>query len=215
MNPIFRKKRAKLVAFIEHLDDGIGKVIEALKTSGQYENTIIVFSSDNGGLLADEANNGPLRDGKQSVYEGGIKVPTAVVWPGQIAAGSQVDNRLLSMDLFPTLLAAANIKVDHEIEGIDFLPLLNGENQQTDDRPVFFSRREGNMRYGGKTIEAVRLGDWKLLQNDPFGPRELYNLKDDPMEANDLFDTEKEKARELSKLLMKHLQKAGQVPWQP
>ena len=133
--PNISEKRAKLVAFIEHLDEGIGKVIAALKASGQYENTIIVFSSDNGGLLSDAANNGRLRDGKQSVYEGGIKVPTAVVWPGTITAGSRADNRLLSMDLFPTLLAAANIKVNHEIEGIDFLPLLNGENQETDDRP--------------------------------------------------------------------------------
>ena len=82
--------------------------------------------------------------------------------------------------------------------------------------PVFFSRREGNMRYGGKTIEAVRLGDWKLLQNDPFGPRELYNLKEDPLEEEDLFDVEKEKVRELNQLLIKHFAKSsGRVPWQP
>jgi arylsulfatase A-like enzyme len=212
--PNISEKRAKIVAFIEHMDHGIGQVIEALKTSGQYENTLIVFSSDNGGLLQDAANNGPHRDGKGSVYEGGLKVPTAIVWPGKIKAGSRVENRLLSMDIFPTLLAAADIQAEQEIEGINFLPLLRGETMETDDRPVFFSRREGNMRYGGKTIEAVRLGDWKLLQNSPYGPRELYNLKNDPLEQHDLFKVEGEKVKELNALLMDHLQKAGQVPWQ-
>ena len=71
--PQLSEKRAKLVAFIEHLDDGIGQVIQALKESGEYDNTIIIFTSDNGGLLRDEANNGPLRDGKQAVYEGGLR----------------------------------------------------------------------------------------------------------------------------------------------
>ena len=75
-----------------------------------------------------------------------------------------------------------------------------GETQSTEDRPVFFSRREGGTRYGGKTIEAVRLGDWKLLQNDPFGPRELYNLKEDPLEENNLIEEEVEKFRELNAL---------------
>lgn len=207
-------KRARLVAFIEHLDNGIGQVIRTLKETGQYDNTIIAFTSDNGGLLRDGANNGPLRDGKQSVYEGGIKVPAAVVWPGRIAAGSRSHTRFLTMDLYPTLLEAAGISFDHPIEGISFLPTLSGQTQDTEDRPVFFTRREGNMRYGGKTIEAVRLGDWKLLQNSPFAPRELYNLREDPLEENDLTEAEPEKFRELNKLLMKHIQQGGRIPWQ-
>lgn len=206
--------RAKLVAFIEHMDDGIGQVIKALKESGQYDNTIIVFSSDNGGHLPSKANNGPLRDGKQSMYEGGLKVPTAISWPGKIAAGSMSENRYLSMDLYPTLLALAGMEPKDNIEGQNFLPeLLNG-SQADFDRPVYFTRREGGTRYGGQSIYAVRLGDWKLLQNSPYEAYELYNLKDDPQEQNNLMEEEPEKYEELNKLMMQHIQKGGQVPWQ-
>lgn len=212
--PRLSEKRAKLVAFIEHLDDGIGQVIQALKDSGQYDNTIIVFTSDNGGLLRDAANNGPLRDGKQSVYEGGLKVPTVMVWKDKVLAGSSSAYKALSMDLFPTLVEAAGLKATHPIEGKSFLPTLLGQEQSDADRPLFFSRREGGSRYGGLTIQAVQLNNWKLLQNSPFAPQELYNLAEDPAEENNLIDTEKEKFRELNALLRKHLQEAGKVPWQ-
>lgn len=207
-------KRAELVAFIEHLDDGIGKVIQSLKDMGAYENTIIVFTSDNGGRLADEANNGPFRGGKQSVYEGGIRVPAGVTWPGNIQEGSSSKRIILTMDLFPTLLEAARISYNGPLNGRSFLPALLGADQPERDEPLFFTRREGGMRYGGLTIQAVRLGDWKLLQNSPFEARELYNLKRDPREQNNLIREYPEKTRELNTLMMKHLQKAGSVPWQ-
>ncbi|NET35751.1 MAG: sulfatase-like hydrolase/transferase [Cyanothece sp. SIO1E1] len=212
--PGLSEKRAKLVAFIEHLDDGIGQVIQALKDSDQYDNTIIVFTSDNGGLLRDAANNGPLRDGKQSVYEGGLKVPTVMVWKDKVLAGSSTGYKALSMDLFPTLVEAAGLKTTHAIEGKSFLPTLLGQEQSDANRPLFFSRREGGSRYGGLTIQAVQLNNWKLLQNSPFAPQELYNLADDPAEENNLIHTEKEKFRELNALMRKHLQEAGKVPWQ-
>ncbi|MDW3649035.1 MAG: sulfatase-like hydrolase/transferase [Bacteroidia bacterium] len=212
--PQLSDKRAELVAFIEHLDDGIGQVVEALKKSGQYENTIIVFSSDNGGLLGDAANNGPLRDGKQSVYEGGLKVPTFISWEGKIKAGTTTDYRALSMDLYPTLLDLIGGKMEHAIEGKSFAKLLLGEDMSDADRPLFFSRREGGRRYGGLTIQAVQLNGWKLLQNSPFAPQELYYLPEDPLEENNLIEEETDKYQELNALLMKHLQKAGQVPWQ-
>ena len=167
--PQLSEKRAKLVAFIEHLDDGIGQVINALKETGEYDNTIIVFTSDNGGLLRDEANNGKLRDGKQSVYEGGLKVPTFVVWKdGNVTAGSHSDYKAVTMDLYPTLVEAVGGTVNHSIEGKSFLPVLKGESLSDKDRPLFFTRREGGARYGGLTIQAVQLNDWKLLQNSPF-----------------------------------------------
>lgn len=212
--PDLSDKRAKLVAFIEHLDDGIGQVIQALKESGQYDNTIIVFTSDNGGLLGDEANNGPLRDGKQSVYEGGLKVPTVLVWKDKIIAGSHSNYKALSMDLFPTLLEAAGLQATHPIEGVSFFPTLMGEAQSDQDRPLFFSRREGGLRYGGLTIQAVQLNNWKLLQNSPFAPQELYHLTEDPAEQNNVIESEPEKFKELNVLLMKHLQAGGKVPWQ-
>ena len=206
--------RAKLVAFIEHMDDGIGQVIDALKASGQYDNTLIIFSSDNGGHLPSQANNGPLRDGKQSMYEGGLKVPTAMSWPGKIPAGSVAEQMNLSMDVYPTLLEIAGLEPRQPIEGRSFLPVMLGENAPAEERTLYFTRREGGTRYGGQSIYAVRKGDWKLLQNSPYEPYELYNLIEDPQEKNNLMDSEEEKYRELNKLMMEHIQTGGQVPWQ-
>lgn len=212
--PEITETRAELVAFIEHMDDGIGKVINALKESGQYDNTLIIFSSDNGGHLPSEANNGPLRDGKQSMYEGGLKVPTCVSWPGKITAGSVSGQSHLSMDLYPTLLELAGLSPKDSIEGQSFLSeLLSGDSEDR-ERPMYFTRREGGTRYGGQSIYAVRLGDWKLLQNSPYEGYELYNLQDDPQEKNNLIEQESEKYEELNRLLMKHIQQGGQVPWQ-
>lgn len=213
--PQISDTRAKLVAFIEHMDDGIGQVIHALKESGQYENTLIIFTSDNGGHLPSEANNGPWRDGKQSVYEGGLRVPACPVWEGKIKEGSVSDESLLTMDIFPTVLHAAGADWNPKIEGKSFLNIMTGETDTVAERPLFFSRREGNMRYRGQTIEAVRMGDWKLLQNNPFEPQELYNLKEDPYETNNLIDQNWDKVKELNSLLMKHKQIRGAVPWQP
>jgi arylsulfatase A-like enzyme len=115
-NPGMNEKRARLVALIEHLDDGIGKVVNALKQSGQYENTIIVFTSDNGGHLPDLANNGPVRDGKQSMYEGGLRVPTVISWPNKIPKGATSSHVNLSMDIYPTILDLVGAKFSHKIE---------------------------------------------------------------------------------------------------
>jgi arylsulfatase A-like enzyme len=207
-------KRAKLVALIEHMDDGIGRVVDCLDKHTGNRPTLIVFSSDNGGQLNAGANNGPLRDGKQSVYEGGLKVPTGVVWTGQIEAGSRSAFRAMSMDIFPTLCDAAGVQIQHKIDGVSFLPMLRGEEQPELRSHWFFRRREGNARYAGKTIEAVRCGDWKLLQNSPFQPLELYNLAEDPLEENNLASKNAKAFRELSAALRKEIQRYGTVPWQ-
>ena len=214
--PNLSEKRAKLVAFIEHLDDGIGQVIEALKATGQYDNTLIVFTSDNGGLLRDEANNGPLRNGKQSVYEGGLRVPTCFVWKeGGIEPGSTNSTPTISMDLFPTFLEVAMDTIGYSNNGQSLLPLLKGQTSQfPSDRPLYFVRREGGTWYGGLTIQAVQYEDWKLLQNSPFERPELYNLAEDPYEKNNLIEDQPEKYRSLNAMMMKFIQAGGQVPWQ-
>jgi arylsulfatase A-like enzyme len=141
--PGIQERRAKLVAFIEHMDDGIGKVIHALKETGQYENTLIIFSSDNGGHLPDLANNGPLRDGKQSMYEGGLRVPTAITWPGKIRSGSVSDQVNLSMDIYPTLLEVAGVGLDHTIEGRSFLnTLLGNQPRRKHGRSILRGEKE-------------------------------------------------------------------------
>ncbi len=206
--------RAKLVALVEHMDDGIGKVLAALESSGHADNTIVVFTSDNGGQVDVAANNGPLRDGKQSVYEGGLKVPTAVVWPGKIRAASVTPFRAMSMDILPTLFAAAGITVPHAIEGRSFLPTLHRESQPQLRERMFFCRREGGLRYGGKTIEAVIEGPWKLLQNSPFQPLELYNLDEDPAEKVELAMKQPKIVNRLNAALRRQLQRGGSIPWQ-
>lgn len=206
--------RAKLVALIEHLDDGIGKVLATLRKTGLDKTTLIIFTSDNGGQLNVGANNGPLRDGKQSMYEGGIRVPTCAVWPGKIAAGATSDQRVATMDIFPTLCQAAGIKIEHPIDGVSILPILLGQQDQLEERDLFFHRREGGTRYGGLIINAVIRGQWKLLQNSPFAPQELYQLDSDPDESNNVIQNNKRKFQELADALRAQVQRGGAVPWQ-
>ncbi len=212
--PGIDEMRAKLVALIEHMDNGIGQVIQTLKATGQYANTLIIFTSDNGGHLPSHANNGPLRDGKQSMYEGGLRVPTCIVWPGKIKAGTESDQINLSMDLYPTFLQVAGVQLDHPIEGRSFLPTLLGKEPAPETRTLYFMRREGGTTYGGNCIYALRIGDWKLVQNSPYAPLELFNLKSDPREQSDVISQQPKVYHQLNDSLMWYIQKGGQVPWQ-
>jgi arylsulfatase A-like enzyme len=207
-------RRASLVALIEHLDENIGHVLSCLKDEGLDKNTLVVFTSDNGGQLNVGANNGPWRDGKQSVYEGGLLVPACVVWPDRITAGSRTEQPVITMDLFPTICEAAGISAPESIDGRSFLPTLLQQNQTIGERDLFFHRREGGSRYGGLTIQAIRRGRWKLLQNSPFQPQELYDLENDPAEINNVIDRHPNIYSQLNASLMKHIQRGGQVPWQ-
>lgn len=207
-------KRAKLVALIEHLDHGIGQVIDSLKANDQWENTLTIFVSDNGGQLNVGGNCGNLRGGKQDMYEGGLKVPACAVWPGVIEAGKASEFPFLTMDLFPTTIEAAGGKSPGGIEGKSILPLLNTGTQKAFERDVFFTRREGNQKYMGDSSWAMRRGPWKLLKNVPDGPWELYNLDSDPLEATDLRKKNPQKFNELSKAMRAQIQRGGSVPWQ-
>ncbi|MGD8499187.1 MAG: sulfatase-like hydrolase/transferase [Phycisphaerales bacterium] len=210
--PGISDKRAKLVALIEHLDDGIGKVIAALKDCAVSDNTLVIFTSDNGGQLNVGANNGSLRAGKQDMYEGGIRVPMCAVWPGRIKPGSRSERIALTMDLFPTICEAAGANINQQINGRSILPTLLGKSQPAEDRFLFWVRREGG-HYGGRAYYAVRYGDHKLVQNSPFEPMQLYNLRADPQEQNPLG----KKHRMYQKLfaaLRNHIIEAGAVPWE-
>jgi len=205
-------KRTKLVALIEHLDQGIGKVIDTLKNTGLSDNTLVIFTSDNGGQLSVGANNGPLRAGKQDMYEGGIREPMCAVWPGKIEAGSRSDRVSLTMDLFPTICEAAGVNVTHEIDAKSILPTLLGQSQPEEDRFLFWVRREGG-HYGGRAYYAARYGDFKLVQNTPFEPLELYNLQEDPREEKPLGNNHP-MYKKLFLALRDHISQAGAVPWQ-
>ena len=206
--------RANLVALIEHLDDGIGKVIQSLKKSGKFENTLIVFMSDNGGLISNGSNNGDLRGTKTGMYEGGIRIPACVSWPKHIAPNSSNNERVISMDIFPTIIDIIGIKNNSTIDGVSLLPLITAKTVTNKPRNLFFTMRDGGVKMGGQTTQALISGDWKILQNTPFQPYELYNLKSDPSEQQNLADIEVKKFQELQKLMVQHIKIGGRVPWQ-
>ena len=207
--------RARLVALIEHLDEGVGRVMEALRENGQDTRTLVVFTSDNGGELRVGANCGPLRGGKREMYEGGIRVPMAAVWPGKIRPGSSSNRLALTMDLFPTICAVAGVKVESEIDGVSLFRTLVGQMAPPLERELFWVRREGGRRHQGQDYYAVRRGRWKLMQNSPFEPYKLFNLRDDPLEEHDLAEQDPGVYMSLSQALRRHIQKSGAVPWQP
>lgn len=213
--PNISVKRAKLVALIEHLDSGIGRVLSTLDRTGLATNTLVIFTSDNGGVLSNGANNGPWRGGKGEMYEGGLRVPGAARFPGKIRPGSHTDRMTLTMDIFPTVCAAMGVQPPPNLDGVGFFPTLLGDSSTEPKRDLYFVRREGGPAYGGKTIEAFRRGDWKLLQNSPFAPFELYDLKSDPQEKTNLTVHEQPVFNQLEIGLRKQIQIGGQTPWQP
>ena len=216
--PDLGDQRARYVALVEHMDAGIGRVLQALKDTGADSNTLVIYTSDNGGQLDVGAYNGPLRGAKQDMYEGGIRVPCFATWPGRIPAGLVSDQMAMISDLLPTACEAAGIEVDHEIEGRSFLPTLLGEEQDFSDRSYYWVRREGgasgDRRYLGQDYHAVRRGDLKLLHNDPFAPLELFDIADDTQEENELSGAQPDDFKELSQLMQRQVQQAGGVPWQ-
>ena len=207
------EKRLKNVALVEHLDYGIGRVLDALEETGLAKNTVIAFASDNGGSLPHAQNNDPWRDGKQSHYDGGIRVPFLMRWPGVIKPGSECDYNGLNFDLFPTFVSAAGGKVTGGLDAVSLMPLLKGQKMDS-GRELYFVRREGGNRYGGKSYQALIHDGWKLMQNTPFSSLELYNLKEDPCEQNNLAGKNRKKANLLLGRMRKHIQRAGAVPWQ-
>ena len=220
--PRLEHKRARNVALVEHLDSGVGGVLGALGETGLAENTLVFFTADNGGSLAHGQSNGRWRDGKQSHYEGGLRVPFLVRWPGRVAPGATSDAPGLIFDVFPTCLAAAGIERPAGIDAVSLLPAFDaslrtvGDSPDPDDgeREFYFVRREGGGHYGGKSYEAIIRGRWKLLQNEPSGRFELYDLVDDPLEQTDLASSHPEQLRILSSALRLHIQRGGRVPWQ-
>ena len=210
--PGISEKRAKNVALVEHLDFGIGRVLQALDDTKQDKNTLIIFSSDNGGHLPSGASNGNLRGGKQDMYEGGVKVPACFVWKDAIKSGTVCKNLGLTMDIFPTLCEITGIQIPQNLNGISLYRSLQEKDQVTDSRVVYFMRREGGF-YGGLCYYAARQGQYKLLQNTPFEPMQLFNLETDPGERIPLKSTS-EKFKDLKYRISQHIREAGKIPWQ-
>ena len=212
--PDMDDKRVKLAALIEHMDAGIGRVVQSLKDNGIYDNTLVIFTSDNGGRTDLGANHLYLRGAKQHMYEGGIREPMCAVWPGVIKADSTGSGVAMTMDLFPTICEAVGVPVEHEIDGMSILSAFKGEGPAGDpDRTLFWVRREG-YDYGGRDYFAARRGPWKLVQDQPFQSYELFNLEDDPSEKHPITDPNHPQYKFLKDKLREHIQQAGRIPWQ-
>ena len=206
-------KRAKLVALIEHLDDGIGRLIGAIREAGIYENSLIMFVSDNGGQVGIGGSNGELYGSKGQMYEGGLRVPFCAVWPEKIERGLRNSKCVaMTMDLFPTICEVAKASFRHEIDGESILPVLLNQSERLGNRYMFWVRREGG-DYGGRAFYAARDGDWKLLQNNAFEPMRLYNLAKDPHEQESL-SKEKTIYARLYGELQNHIMRSERVAWQ-
>ena len=187
--------RDTLLAMGKRMDDAIGKVIATLKAEGVWENTLLFFISDNGGPLAQSAVNTPLRGGKHQDYEGGIRVPFLVCWPGKLQPGES-QAVVSSLDFLPTALAAAGVaQVDAKpFDGKNILPLLQGVRGETTPEPR-------NLFWSSGSEEgwwAVRSGDWKLVGEK--ARVSLFDLNKDVSEKNDLAKQMPEKVAELTKL---------------
>ncbi len=177
---------------------------------GLAQNTIVVFASDNGGFIDVDrksgqtvpvTNNAPLRSGKGSCYEGGIRVPWIIRWPGVAARDVQCDEPVVVMDLFPTLLHAAGVALaaDKEIDGVDLLSLLKNPNQKLERDALFFHYPH---YYSTTTpVSAIRAGDWKLLEYFEDNHVELYNLQQDLGETTDLAEQKPKQASQLRERL--------------
>lgn len=187
-------KRRTFCAMLSALDDAVGQVLQSLAKNGLAENTLIFFISDNGGPTPQtSASNGPLRAVKGTVYEGGIRVPFFLKWPGHIAPGTVCDTPVIALDMLPTALTAAGVATDDPLlEGRDLVTYLNGTRDQPLHEALYW--RFGEQR-------AVRKGDWKLLvSKSGDGTPELYNLRDDIGEAKNLAASEPTRAAELQAL---------------
>lgn len=212
--PDISPQRAKYIALVEHMDAGIGRVLDTLEETGQLSNTLVIYTSDNGGDMKVGAHNGTLRGQKGDMYEGGIRVPACAMWPGHIPEGHVTEQVAMLMDLFPTVCEVADVQFTHEIEGRSIWRTLQGERQDFSERVLYWLRREGNQRFLGQCQHAIRRGDIKLLHNSPFEPLELYNLSTDALETTNGAQAEPELFREMSGLFQVETQKAGSVPWQ-
>ena len=209
-NPVY-------AAMIASVDESVGRIMKLLDELKLAENTVLIFSSDNGGVggyeregikkAGDITDNAPLRSGKGSLYEGGTRVPFIVRWPGQIKPGSQCDVPSIHVDLMPSLAEVAGATLpDQPLDGESLAPLWTGKAIGL-KRKAIFQHFPGYLGAGIDTwrttpVSLIQAGDWKLMKYLEDNHLELYNLKEDTGEKNNLAATQPEKAKELHDQLL-------------
>lgn len=210
---------ARYASLVEGMDKSLGDILQFLDERHLTHNTVVLFMSDNGGLSTSPArsapahtHNLPLRAGKSSVYEGGIREPMLVRWPGVIKPGSVTDQYVIIEDFFPTILAMANVQkpeLHQTVDGVPFLPLLKNPNQRNQTRPLIWHHPHRWIPQEGPLVSwasAIRQGDWKLVYDHRRERLELYNLKTDVGEQRDVATQNPKKVLELARLFTERLQ---------
>lgn len=208
-------------AMIQSVDESLGKLVKALKAEGIYNNTVIILTSDNGGLSNKGVENKrglstaniPARAGKGHLYEGGIKVPFIVFWPEVVKPDSHSNQVTVNVDLYPTMLDMAGIKnTNKDIDGVSIVPQLEGAKPVK--RTVFWhSPMPRTFQTGDQACTAIRVGNYKLLDFYPKHRIELYNLKSDPDELHNLAEKDPELAKKLDEELNQWKEKVHAVEY--
>ncbi len=203
-NPVY-------AGLVEHMDDAIGIVLNALEELGLEENTVVIFTSDNGGVVSGDAfatSNKPLRAGKGYQFEGGIREPYFIKVPWMNHKGQECSTPVTGTDFYPTILELTDVQLrpDQHTDGVSLLPLLVGD-EIPERSLIWHYPHYGNQ--GGEPTSIIRKGDWKLIHYYEDGRKELYNLADDPGENNDVSPLFLEKVGEMDELLFSFLSDAG------
>jgi len=199
-----------MATMIQAVDDGVGKIQATLDELGLADDTIVIFFSDNGGV-AGITDMKPLRGYKGTYYEGGIREPFFVKWPGVVTPGTKCDEPIIGVDLFPTLCTMAGAKLPNgqPLDGVDLLPLLQGRQSKLDRAlywhfPAYLQAGGGaqgaesrDPLFRTRPCSIIHLGDWKLHQYFEDGGLELYNLANDVAETTNLAKKMPDKTREL------------------
>jgi len=186
-------------AMIEKLDDSVGGILDKLDALKLTQNTMVIFTSDNGGFTHDAiTSNAPLRGGKAEVYEGGLRVPLLVRWPGKVRAGATCDVPVVSMDLPRTILALSGAQpgAGEFCDGEDLSPVLADSTRALHRSELFFHYPHYH-QYGTKPAGAMRAGDWKLIEHYEDDALELFNLRDDLGETKNIATENPAKVKEL------------------
>ncbi|MDB5323314.1 MAG: sulfatase [Phycisphaerales bacterium] len=193
--------QALYAGLLEEMDTSVGRVLDAIKNAGLEENTILIFVSDNGGLEREVGgwpgtSNKPLRNEKGSLYEGGIRVPMIVRWPGVTKAASVCETVAVTTDFYPTLIEAAGVKAksDYVLDGVSLSPVLRNPSAALNREAIYWHYPH---YHHSRPSGAVRAGDFKAIEFFDTGETELYNLNDDLGESKNLAKEMPEKAAEL------------------
>ena len=189
---------------IQSTDESVGRIMDGLEQLGIAEDTAIIFMSDNGGLSTAEGSptsNLPLRAGKGWLYEGGIREPMIIKWPGVTESGSICSEVVTSTDFYPTMLEMASLPLlpNQHLDGLSLVPLLKQTGKLNRDAVYWHYPHYSNQ--GATPGSAIRAGDYKLIEFYEDNHIELYNLRDDVGEKNNLAEKMSRKAKELLKML--------------